>query len=76
MTRLEVASGYLGTDAGSITGALALDGGEIDGSITLAGTTDWTQGGFGGIGIIHRTACYLLPTGSKAWSWSRSSNAR
>ena len=64
---LEVASGFLGTDAGTITGTLTLDGGEIDGSITLAGTTDWTQGGFGGSGTVVNTGTINLAGASQGY---------
>ena len=64
---LEVASGFLDTEAGTITGTLTLDGGEIDGSITLAGTTDWTQGGFGGAGTVVNTGTINLAGTSQAY---------
>ena len=49
----EVASGLLNTNSAQVNGTLTLDGGQINwvgptGSINLAGTTNWTQGGFTG----------------------------
>src|SRR5271157_2026662 len=64
---LEVASGNLGTDAGTISGGLILDGGEIDGSITLAGTTNWTHGGFGGAGTVTNTGTINLTGTSQTY---------